>query len=105
MSFLSMCRAQMQIIIHNEIMAITVQNTGMLSRNFSAVKTVAKSIVFGGTAKFPPNAVRCVHRHLVFAEVDWSLTWTTEDTDSVGNDGPYTVADPEISVGDAYRTT
>jgi hypothetical protein len=48
----------MQIAIQMAIMIITVVKTGTLSRNFSAVKTVAKSIVLGGTAKLPPNTVR-----------------------------------------------
>jgi F0F1-type ATP synthase epsilon subunit len=48
----------MQMTIQIAIMTMTVMKTGMLSRKFSREKTVEKSIVFGGTAKLPPNDVR-----------------------------------------------
>ena len=46
-----------------------VQNTGMLSRNFSVVKTVLKSMVLIGTTKLPAKDVRWLHLHSVFSDV------------------------------------
>ena len=63
------------MITQAAINEMTVEKTGMLSRNLAAVKTVAKSIVFGGTAKPPPNDVRCVHRHCVLKVVVCGPTW------------------------------
>lgn len=77
MSILSIRLAQMRTRRYTAIMAITVVNTGMLSRNFSVVNTVLKSIVLGGTAKLPPNEVKWVHRHWVFMGVVNGPTYAT----------------------------
>jgi hypothetical protein len=48
----------MTIMIYIPIRATTVENTAALLLRSNLAQTLLKSIVFGGTAKSPPNDVR-----------------------------------------------